>query len=86
MSDKKWWPLVTRKRLNREVASTKTETRQHLVNHLRQNPRGLTLLDKVVIGKGVEIETPHFTVLGEHNLITHCLIRGPNSQFGEAPS
>ncbi len=63
------WPLVTRHTLEREKARTRRETRRSLVNHLRQNQRGLVCLDEVILQ---DITAPGpLTILGEP-----CIIRG----------
>ena len=58
------WPLVTRRTLQIE----KTKVRRSLINHLRQNPRGLVLLDDVNLS---DITAPGpITILGEGTTIT----------------
>lgn len=40
------WPLVTRRTAERREAEARTETRRRIIDHLRQNPHGLVILDR----------------------------------------
>lgn len=63
------WPVVTRATLEAEKNYTRTQTRRSLINHLRQNRRGMMLLDNVKINSA---SMPgELTILGDGNEISH---------------
>lgn len=65
------WPLVTVKRLEREVAEAKRLTRRSLVDHLRHNRRGFVVLDNVTVEHS-ELRAP-LHVLGDHVIVANNL-------------
>lgn len=68
------WPLVTRKTAERMVGEARRETRQRIVDHLRQNGRGLWILDNVYVGH-TSLATESFHVLGERNTFSGITVQ-----------
>jgi hypothetical protein len=59
-------PIVRRQTMDAAVANAKRATRRSMIDHLRQNPRGLALLDHAYLS---DMTCESVTVFGEQNAI-----------------
>ncbi len=66
-----WDRHNNKQKAERRLREALTNQRRGLVDRLRDNPRGLVLLDNTVLQ---ECELAEVTVLGDHAFIANCLI------------